>query len=1322
MFTRTTNASSLVGSQRVDLNTNTTATLTSDNVQVNFYYYYDEQVELQEPPKEIEGKVFVSATGDKIVQSECNDTEEKLFNITSIPSGSDAKVGIKEIPRFMVGAITTEYVSPSIVENKINITAEFKMGTQTKTVSYNDLPYRAGYYKITDMAVYKLVDAEVYDAGSEGTIGESLFNWSNGKLKVNPTKMNLNVELTGINNTPIDRTKSQSINNVNNYVSVSIKDKYGNESNSANSKVTTEYLTTDQLNQVDLNSDGKVDSSDKTYANEELKKYEDILKAMQNEQNIAQSTYDNKVNEEATLEGNLAIANKRLKELSDEYEAAKKEKSKLDQAQLNANNELLRLKGELETSNGQLQDLRTTLTNQEKEKIAAENNYNEKEREKERLNDIYQQSITDRNQLAANADCDDNVSEDEYLEQCKLYKEQYQKHLDDKVVENAQKDYEDYLLIVNEALNNKNNTTNAYNKTLNTDIPNKESEISKLNSQISTQEITVKMTEKKYSDYVNGEFKKDEENYESYRDGAYKTAVDNYNKFIDENYETIDGKEVLIALTNLNNAKANTKEAQDNKDAYSRKVQILNEKYDEYKAKYDEFISISGNNKQIAKKLDLKITINVQNMNVKVNNQKLATSDKNMESATYDLYDYMNSNTVPQITTEKLKISKDFYSNIGTTQIKEADYLNVNNIASTKLNGVRTLSGKAVYDAIVAIGEKNANEIIDTVYYSDKNTDADQETTYIFKLNTLRLTKEYKIDTSVDINNSDGTINEEAVNQKYRYVDPVNIYTPITVSSELLPIGNQIVDQTQNSLKSDETSVIQVNVPFKITFDNNKTDGIYKIDSTTKYSKGYYIKFDFDVNNVKINGRRYKNGARIPAGTWIGIITKNKSNRAYIEAQAYSADNANVVTEENNGYTVRAVAYNIPSIMENKVLRFKTLTELENQINEIKANAQANDPDGLLDYVNICTSPTYVAEERKNVIVINRVYDFRVTDVKDISWKSVFRKTGGNSTNAHKGISYYSGVTKWNTESEKSNDIIRRTSSEIGKNPLRTLPIGPYKNTDTTYIKAPKLGYRFSFDMKVTGAYYSMQKGTNGKVTTQVREDKKVQIDTKFYYLSKDGTKYLKESDGSSKGIYLFYKTSDGKYLRISEDNGGGYSIRFTPNDGYRYIEDSDKSTLSTNSLNIGNLRHLTLTSQMATVTNNQAAITYYGEYKLPNSTIAVEVNADGSYDINKPLKDGYIGVVFDIYAYTGDVNINEQSQDVILSYSKNTQAKQNTSQWDYEGFLGYTSYGKPVSDSKPITLKLEKGKWTINNTTYNEIKGTVMLYDIDQRAATDYE
>ena len=70
----------------------------------------------------------------------------------------------------------------------MNLSLTFKMGSQSKTVDIDNIKYRVGYYKVTDMAVYKLKNMAIYDAdkGYEGTLGASLFNW---KMYPNYIKM-----------------------------------------------------------------------------------------------------------------------------------------------------------------------------------------------------------------------------------------------------------------------------------------------------------------------------------------------------------------------------------------------------------------------------------------------------------------------------------------------------------------------------------------------------------------------------------------------------------------------------------------------------------------------------------------------------------------------------------------------------------------------------------------------------------------------------------------------------------------------------------------------------------------------------------------------------------------------------------------------------------------------------------------------------------------------------------------------------------------------------------------------------------------------------
>ena len=680
--------------------------------------------------------------------------------------------------------------------------------------------------------------------------------------------------------------------------------------------------------------------------------------------------------------------------------------------------------------------------------------------------------------------------------------------------------------------------------------------------------------------------------------------------------------------------------------------------------------------KKIAETLGLTLVVEAQNMTVRIGGEAVNSSDVKVEKSVA-LADYLDSENILQVVTKTPNFKKDMYQGIG--KVTEKDYTNSNKIDTKILNGIRTITGKVEYEPVMVIGDKSQTKVTDTVYYTEKSTDTQ---TVVFEVENQSITKVYEI-------NNEATNNTD----KYKDVALLNVYTPITVTTTFKAENNIIVDQTEDI--DINTNAIQTNTPFTITLDNAKRVDMYDIDSTKQYNGGYYIKFDFDVHQVKINGVLHKEGKIIKANTWVGPIYRNKKDKASITAQAYGdLKNGNTVSEENSKYTVRAVTHNITDLM-------RTLSLEYSSIEDMMAYSET-----LREFMNnICDVSSYFSETEEEVAIVNRLYDFRVTDLKDISWKNVFRKSSSAATNIHTGNLYYAGTTKWNSKSEKINEVINRTSSDIGRNPLRILPIGPYKNSDTTYIKAPKLGYRFSFDMKLTGTYSS---------------NKKVNITTKFYYVSKDGKTFIQEYDGKNEGIYLFYKNSNGKYVRIDETNGGGYNLTFIPNDGYRYIEDTDKSKLATTTVSLGNLRKITLNHQMATTSAGEAYVTYYGEYKLPNSTIAVMVDKNGKYDINNPLTDGYIGVIFDIKAYTGTILSKDKTQSVNLSYSKDTNGT-NTSQWDYEGFLGYTKFGNKVADNL-LSLKLEKGKWSINNETYNKIKGSIVLYDIDQRAATDYE
>lgn len=1328
-FNSSKSLESLVGKQiNINRKAASEVTISGDIKQVNFYYCIEQTIEYTEPKKENNGKVFVSAIEEntKVYEGDCYDEEEKI-KVTSIPTDSYAKVGIKDLPRYIVGAINTKYV-PSEKPNTLTINVNLKYGNETKTITYDGFKYKAAYYRVTDMAVYELQNQTIYDAdsGKNNTIGNKLFSWNSKTLdKSDITNMDLTVTLNGINGNI--RNNESDIENINNYVSVSIKDKYGRETKNAaeSATFTEEFLKEEAIKEIDATNynpltgvwDKNINESeyavinqnDKTFADNKLNEYNTAL----------ENAKANTLNKETELQN----AKNELSNLEREYNRALNILTTKQNAYDNELSIMLINKKAYDNENKKLQDIKKTISLKNQELETAEENVSKKldakkeadeklnsaEIKKTRLYDIHQEKISERNELQAKANCTDEVSDEVYiymeqgekdnLEKCKEAKRKYQENLDNEVVEKASAEYLTYLDgDYKKEKDNADNATEEYNKTLNkkSDI---EKEISDLEFQKLILNIQVMTLMRTYVNHYDGAYTTTKNDLDSYRENEYKTAESEYEEYRDGGY-------ISSAEEALNNAKSEQDVAQNHYNKYNEYRENLYSKYDEYKAKYDEYISlINSSSDKVAASLGLQVQITAQNMSVIFKNGeatqnlfKKGTDVDNSKTETIYLSDYIKTQQVVEVKTSRPEIDKELYSGIKVTKTDISSYLttnNKNNIASDRPNGVRVLSGEATYKTKMLIGNSNTKSVQDNVYYSENST---EEETAIFNLTINKtITETYKYQSSEDIE------------VKYKNVEPINVYTPITAAADLTIDDSKVVNQSNS--ETEELSVVQLNTPFTLNLTNNKQDNIYSMNTTNKYVAGFYVKFSFDVHKVKINGKTYKSGSKIRAGTWIGLIVNNSRGKAYIEAQPYanlSDDKLEALTEENNTYTVRAVAVNATKLMMDESIKYATLIKMSDK------------DSSLADSIfNICDNKSYFDETTSDVVIMNRVYDFRITDLKDLDWKNVFRSTK-STTNAHTGNVYYSGTTKWNYTSDKSNSIISRPTSEIGKNPLRTLPIGPYKNTNTSYVKAPKMGYRFSFDFKVTGSYYKQNVSSTQNVIDRIRTDKKVNIATKFYYVSKDGKTYYPEYTGNEAGIYLFYKNSSGKYMRIDE-NGGGYELTFTPNDGYRLIEDRAIETLATKNILLGNLRNITLNYQMATITDNSSAITYYGDYKLPNSTIAVLVNKDGTYDINKPLKGGYIGVTFDINVYSGTAKVDKIEKAVILSYGKDTKMSQNTSQWDYEGFLGYTRVGNAVRNGE-VSIKLEKGNWQIDNNIYQDIKGTVILYDTDQRAATDYE
>lgn len=658
-----------------------------------------------------------------------------------------------------------------------------------------------------------------------------------------------------------------------------------------------------------------------------------------------------------------------------------------------------------------------------------------------------------------------------------------------------------------------------------------------------------------------------------------------------------------------------------------------------YELKSDNTIALSGRYGEM--------------INLVASRQTLTSGQKNY---------YINGIPASWIENSKNGIGKDYYSN------------NTYKIPITRLNGTRILAGRTDYSIDTSNRVGKSSTVSDNMYY------------------TIEENKENKVITEhiFDVNSNSKFSKSYGVTQKNS--EEFNVYTPLKIETTV----NQdidIIDQTKKNNYSN-TDVIQANSTFTVNFNFPKDKSYTNQPSnfTSRYKHTVYIKFEFAVTNANYIGSEgySRSHGSYEANEWIGPIYGDS-----ITAVPYlNTVQGESVTDQTYNYYVIATAVNTNESWTKLLLSYinTSLNDLKNSdLKNTLNNACGDEGGGKLSYYadNVGTDG-----KGGTLIIVNRIYDFRVTDLKDIDWKDVFRNNLSSSfVNQHSGIAYYAGLNKWNTKNPlKYNQIIGRTEDEIGTSPSRILPLGPYKNTNTSYISAPKMGYRFSFDFKVSGA-------ENSK--------KYVEIYPSFYYVSKDGKNFYTEGKG---GIYLFYKNSQGQYVKVGSGSDN-YKIQFTPNDGYRSLVQTDVRNLNSKVVTLGSLTDLKLTySQTTTVSINDAAITYYGEYKLPNSTIAVKVDNNGNYDINKPLTDGYIGVVFDIRAH--------EPTGVDLVYGKNSyNNKTNTSQWDYEGYLGMSKPGSSYS----TTLKLEKGTWKIDNTTYNKIKGTVILYDTDSRASNDF-
>lgn len=673
----------------------------------------------------------------------------------------------------------------------------------------------------------------------------------------------------------------------------------------------------------------------------------------------------------------------------------------------------------------------------------------------------------------------------------------------------------------------------------------------------------------------------------------------------------------------------------------------------------------------------------------------------------YTLFDLGTSNDLT-VTRESKRASLN-YAN---------DFKNSNNEGN--------LPSQSSIDSFVSVKNKNNKST-----FSDFDTNENNKYIPLKKYNGVRNPKLSANYQAINVMN-DG----KAISGSIGYRDAKNkiniiVYNPLELDT-IKVTSKEIIDHTSSS--STEQNVIQKNADFTVSFGTKGSSQYATITDTSNYLDYYYLIFDIDVvlksdyqvkkrtNNGFTGLQTISSGSKVEAGSLIKI---NKGDKKFNAIASSNEAGKDIVSQVQNNVILIGVTNNMPSEALEKLIFLNAVKKYvvkDNKIEEKYINTTIST--NRVTFVKYCdahyenrqyhekkytsnhdmySDAYYFAMAKAETTNVGRIYDFKVTDCSDIDYKSVFRKSSGaNNVNDLTGVQYFSGVKLFNIYTNKINSLENRGEINIsGSSAKKILPLGPYKNTNTSYVNAPKMGYRISFDLKTSG-YFDGKGGYTREILIQ----------PSYYYISKDGTKF-------DNNINLYYKNSDGKYEKFS---GSDYTIYFKPKDGYRSVANSvtagNTSGMSEQlePLAVGSTSGFTLNSKMMSTADNNFIQAWYGEFKLPNSTIAVK----GS-DVSKPYTNGYIGVVFKITSIDKDSNNNIIRE---LSYNQNNNnadedKKDNTTQWDYEGYLGFTNYGNKVDS---ITLQLEKGEWKIDDSRYQEIKGTVVLYDTDNRASNDFD
>jgi hypothetical protein len=433
----------------------------------------------------------------------------------------------------------------------------------------------------------------------------------------------------------------------------------------------------------------------------------------------------------------------------------------------------------------------------------------------------------------------------------------------------------------------------------------------------------------------------------------------------------------------------------------------------------------------------------------------------------------------------------------------------------------------------------------------------------------------------------------------------VNSINTVTVHTPAVIYGNAADDAAHNQKTipnyNRRAFILDRNIKIYMPTSGQHRDiSGYGDRNYAKYIKTKQVRFDFDV---------YSNNKSefYPTGTWINIPVSELESTFFLPVWVDEGD-----------YTVyfRTFAENSPSS------GFTT---------ESEANLNLSN---------------YIATDTVPVEVIGRLYDFRITDIADPNWETVFRTAIGSNTS--NGTSFTVGTK--GIDGDPNGTIAPYVLPIIrGSHPLSS-----FKSISV------KTGYHFKFDLKSKGNMFGDMDAIRVTPTFFFQDNNAatpaIRVEVDLYYHS-DTKKFVKvgsASDNERRNITLNTRMQHVPVTDIVNTAGSLYDM----NTGWsitkaQYISAFQKR--STAPTYVGGYYVQLLPSTLRTFINtfnrpanasasavrtNASIQQWYGEYSLPSAVYAVKKGTDlAAYgkryklDEKSPvfLKNGFIAVNFNI-------------------------------------------------------------------------------------------